>query len=139
MPTALIAEDEPMLLAQLKARLAEAWAELRIVAEAMNGEEALALAASHAPTLPSSISACGRSGLEVARELGGDCHLVFVTPMTNMRLPPSGGRVDYVLKPPTAERMAKVVERPKSRAGMAPLDLTSLLNKLAARDGGPAT
>ena len=33
MPTALIAEDEPMLRAQLKARLAEAWPELDIVAE----------------------------------------------------------------------------------------------------------
>ncbi len=42
MPTALIAEDEPMLRAQLKARLAAAWPELEIVAEAANGEEALA-------------------------------------------------------------------------------------------------
>jgi hypothetical protein len=33
MPTALIAEDEPMLRAQLKARLAEAWPELVAVAE----------------------------------------------------------------------------------------------------------
>ena len=41
MPTALIAEDEPLLLAQLKARLAEAWPELEIVAEAGNGGEAL--------------------------------------------------------------------------------------------------
>ena len=41
-PTALIAEDEPMLRAMLKARLAEAWPELAIVAEAGNGAEALA-------------------------------------------------------------------------------------------------
>ncbi|MET0346580.1 MAG: DNA-binding response regulator, partial [Casimicrobiaceae bacterium] len=41
-PTALIAEDEPLLRAQLKARLAEAWPELAIVGEAENGEEALA-------------------------------------------------------------------------------------------------
>jgi DNA-binding LytR/AlgR family response regulator len=80
MPTALIAEDEPMLLAQLKTRLAEAWAELRIVAEAMNGEEALALAASHAPDIAFlDIRMPVKSGLEVARELGGRCHLVFVT------------------------------------------------------------
>ena len=41
MTTALIAEDEPLLRAQLKARLAEAWPELEIVAEAANGDEAL--------------------------------------------------------------------------------------------------
>jgi hypothetical protein len=34
--------------------------------------------------------------------------------------------------------MAKVVERLKNRLAMAPLDLTSLLNKLAARDSGQA-
>ena len=42
MPSALIAEDEPMLRAQLKARLAEAWPELTTIAEAENGEQALA-------------------------------------------------------------------------------------------------
>jgi enoyl-CoA hydratase/carnithine racemase len=44
MPTALIAEDEPMLAAQLRGRLADAWPELAIVAEARNGDEALAMA-----------------------------------------------------------------------------------------------
>ena len=39
--TALIAEDEPMLLAQLRARLAEAWPELAIINEAANGADAL--------------------------------------------------------------------------------------------------
>ena len=33
MPSALIAEDEPMLRAQLKARLAEAWPELTTIAQ----------------------------------------------------------------------------------------------------------
>ena len=42
MPTALIAEDEPMLRAQLKSRLADAWPELAIIAEAANGADALA-------------------------------------------------------------------------------------------------
>ena len=51
MPTALIAEDEPMLRAQLKARLAEAWPELGIVAEAANGDEALTLRDAHRPDI----------------------------------------------------------------------------------------
>ena len=47
------------------------------------------------------------------------------------------GAIDYVLKPPAPERIAKVVARLKARLAEAPLDLTALLAKLAARDGGP--
>ena len=73
MPTALIAEDEPMLLAQLKARLAAAWPELEIVAEAPNGEEALALANEKRPDIAFlDIRMPILSGLEVARELAGE-------------------------------------------------------------------
>ena len=49
MPTAIIAEDELLLRAQLKARLREAWPELTIVAEAGNGVEALRLIDQHDP------------------------------------------------------------------------------------------
>src|SRR5206468_1929570 len=131
---------EPMLLAQLKTRLSEAWAELRIVAEAMTGEEALALATLHKPDIAFlDIRMPVKSGLEVARELGGQCHLVFVTAYDEYAVAAfEEGAVDYVLKPPTAERMVKVVDRLKRRLSMAPLDLTSLLNKLTAREHGPA-
>ncbi|TMG93352.1 MAG: response regulator, partial [Betaproteobacteria bacterium] len=47
--TALIAEDEPLLRKQLKARLAQAWPELVVVAEAENGAEAVALASELKP------------------------------------------------------------------------------------------
>ena len=80
MPTALIAEDEPLLRAQLKARLARRGRNSRSSAEAENGEEALALADEHAtrrrvPRHPDA----ARLGLEVARALAGRCHVVFVT------------------------------------------------------------
>ena len=59
MPTALIAEDEPLLRAQLQARLAEAWPELAIVAEADNGARgARAVRGGTRPTSCSSTSAC---------------------------------------------------------------------------------
>ena len=51
MPSALIADDEPMLRAQLKARLADSWPELVICAEATTGAEALALFDAHRPDI----------------------------------------------------------------------------------------
>ena len=39
--TAIIAEDEPILRAQLKAKLAKMWPELQIVADVGDGEAAL--------------------------------------------------------------------------------------------------
>jgi DNA-binding LytR/AlgR family response regulator len=138
--TALIAEDEPMLRAQLRARLAQAWPELVIVAEAENGEQALALQRE----LESDIAFLDirmpvRSGLEVAEELAGTCHVVFVTAYDEYAVTAfEQGAVDYVLKPVTPERMAKVVERLKQRLDRPPASLSSVLAQLEARDSaGP--
>ena len=138
MPTALIADDEPMLRAQLKGRLTQAWPELEIVAEAGNGEEALALAADTRPDIVFlDIRMPVLSGLDVARELAGRCHIVFVTAYDEYAIAAfDEGAVDYVLKPPMPERIAKVVARLKARVALAPLDLTALLARLAARDEG---
>jgi len=139
-PTALIAEDEPLLRAQLRARLAAAWPELEIVAEAANGDEALAQAAEFRPDIAFlDIRMPVRSGLEVAREIGGGCHVVFVTAYDEYAVTAfDEGAVDYVLKPPAPERIAKVVARLKARLAAAPLDLTALLAKLAPHNGAGA-
>ena len=138
MPTALIAEDEPMLRAQLKARLAAAWPELEIVAEAANGEEALAFAEAKRPDIAFlDIRMPVVSGLDVARKLAGRCHVVFVTAYDEYAVAAfDEGAIDYVLKPPMPERIAKVVARLKTRLAQAPLDLRDLLAKLAAGDEG---
>ena len=140
MTTALIAEDEPLLRAQLKARLADAWPELDIVAEAGNGEEALEQAEALRPDIAFlDIRMPVRSGLEVAREIGGGCHIVFVTAYDEYAVAVfDEGAVDYVLKPPTPERITKVVSRLKARLAAAPLDLSALLARLAPRDVGNA-
>jgi DNA-binding LytR/AlgR family response regulator len=140
MPTALIADDEPMLRAQLKARLAEAWPELAISAEAANGAEALAFFDAHHPDIAFlDIRMPVKSGIEVARELEGRCHIVFVTAYDEYAIAAfDEGAVDYVLKPASPERIGKVVARLQSRFAAAPLDLTAVLAKLAAREGsGP--
>ena len=138
MPTALIAEDEPMLLAQLKSRLAEAWPELAIIAEASNGADALAMVEAHQPDIVFlDIRMPVKSGIEVARALEGRCHAVFVTAYDEYAVAAfDEGAVDYLLKPVSPERIAKVVARLKSRLASAPLDLSAVLARLAAREGG---
>jgi DNA-binding LytR/AlgR family response regulator len=139
-PTALIAEDEPMLRAQLRSRLAQAWPELAIVAEAENGEQALALQRELEPDIAFlDIQMPIKSGLEVADALAGVCHVVFVTAYDEYAVTAfEQGAVDYVLKPATADRLAKVVERLKQRLDRPPADLATVLAQLDARaSGGP--
>jgi DNA-binding LytR/AlgR family response regulator len=140
MPTALIAEDEPMLRAQLKARLAEAWPELTSIAEAENGEQALALVDERKPDVAFlDIRMPLASGLDVARAIAGRCHVVFVTAYDEYAVAAfDEGAIDYVLKPVTAERIARVAARVRARLASPPADLTALLHKLAERDGAAA-
>ena len=140
MPSALIAEDESLLRAQLIARLAEAWPELEIVGEAENGEDAVAIIEEAKPDVVFlDIRMPGLSGIEVARRLGGRCHLVFVTAYDEYAVAAfDEGAIDYVLKPVTAERIAKVVTRVKARLASPPLDLTALLARLAERENASA-
>ena len=49
--TAVIAEDEPILRAQLKAKLAKLWPDLVIVADVGDGEAALEAIDEHRPSL----------------------------------------------------------------------------------------
>jgi DNA-binding LytR/AlgR family response regulator len=140
MPSALIADDEPMLRAQLKARLADSWPELVVCAEATTGAEALALFDVHRPDIAFlDIRMPVKSGIEVAHALEGRCHIVFVTAYDEYAIAAfDEGAVDYVLKPASPERIDKVAARLKSRLASAPLDLTAVLAKLAMRDGsGP--
>ena len=141
MPTALIAEDEPMLMSQLKARLAEAWPELSIVAEAGNGEEAVMLAREERPDVAFlDIRMPVLSGIDVAKAIAGGPHIVFVTAYDEYAIAAfEEGAVDYVLKPPTPERIAKVVARLKARLGSPPADLAALVERLAARESAGGT
>jgi DNA-binding LytR/AlgR family response regulator len=140
MPTALIAEDEPMLRAQLKGRLSEAWPELGDIIEAENGDLALALIDERRPDVAFlDIRMPRQSGLDVARAIAGRCHVVFVTAYDEYAIAAfDEGAVDYVLKPVTADRIGKVVARIKARLATPPVDLAALLAKLAAREESAA-
>jgi DNA-binding LytR/AlgR family response regulator len=132
--TALIAEDEAVLRDELRSHLAVLWPELRIVGEAGNGLGAMELIDRFAPDLVFlDIEMPGQSGLDVARRIGGACHVVFVTAYDAHAVAAfEQGAVDYVLKPYTADRLALAVHRLRQRVGTAPAPLDRLLRELAA-------
>src|SRR3979409_783374 len=84
MPRAVIADDEPLMRAQLRARLSELWPELEIVAEAKNGVEAVEQVEEHRPEVGLlDLRMRARAGMEAAREIpsldGRPPEIVFVT------------------------------------------------------------
>ncbi|MBH9577295.1 LytR/AlgR family response regulator transcription factor [Inhella proteolytica] len=136
-PTALIADDEPLLREILEARLAAAWPELQIVAQARNGIEAVELFEQHQPAICFlDVHMPGLSGVEVARQVGKRAHLVFVTAFDQYALDAfEHGALDYLVKPVTAARLSGTVERLKARLQQAQPAVHSelLLSQLAAR------
>jgi DNA-binding LytR/AlgR family response regulator len=132
--TALVAEDEAVLRDELCAHLAALWPELRIVARAANGLEALQLMDRHRPdVLFLDIQMPGLTGIEVARQAERRMHIVFVTAYDSHAVAAfERGAVDYVLKPYSAARLAESVRRVRERLGSAPPALEEVLRELAA-------
>ena len=121
-PTALIAEDEPLLAQALQAELARAWPQLRIVATVGDGASAVRAALEHRPdVLLFDIRMPGQGGMEAAAELAEDWPadapfpaLVFVTAYDQYAVQAFEAQaVDYVLKPVQAARLHKTVEKLK--------------------------
>lgn len=128
MTRALIADDERLMREQLRARLYEVWPALEIVAEARNGEEAVALTQQHQPDIVFlDIRMPVLTGVDAARQIaqlptyeeaGGwpGCELVFITAYDQYAVQAfEQGVVDYVLKPAERERLLVTVERIKKR------------------------
>ena len=129
---AVIAEDEPLLRAELRESLSKLWPELRVCAEVEDGVEALHAIEQHAPEiLFLDIQMPGLSGLEVARQVGSQCHVVFVTAYDKYAVAAfEQGAVDYVMKPFSAARLATTIGRLKAKAGSTPANLEGLLQSL---------
>lgn len=140
MTTAIIADDERLMREQLRSRLAEVWPDLQVVAEARNGQEAVDLVRTHRPDLAFlDIRMPGKTGIEAAREIGEDCHVVFITAYNEYAVEAfEQGAVDYVLKPAERDRLELTVSRLKRRLGGKPTDLSELLSRLSAHlEGKP--
>ena len=143
--TALIADDEPLLRKSLARMLADAWPELKVVAQARNGREAVELFEAHKPDVCFlDVHMPGLSGVEAARYIGRRAQLVFVTAFDKYAVKAfETGALDYLVKPVEDGRLADTVLRLKDRLRAAhalPADAESLLEQLATKlrkDGAP--
>ena len=115
--SAIIAEDERNMHSDLQARLRRLWPELRIVAAAGDCLQVLSLSTTWQPEvlfLDTEMPPLG--GLEVARRLSANCHVVFLSDRDHhavdaFRL----GATDYVLRPFDDERLASTLQRLRQR------------------------
>jgi len=134
-PRAIIAEDEPVLRAELAEQLEALWPELEIVARVEDGVQALRAVDEHRPDIAFlDIQMPGLTGFEVARQLAGRCHVAFVTAYDGHAVEAfEQGAIDYVMKPFTAGRLVTTVARLKEKLASAPPDLSKVIEELAAR------
>jgi len=132
---ALIADDEPLLRADLRHRLARLWPELDICAEAADGIAALDAFGREQPDIAFlDIRMPGRSGLEVAAAISGRCHIVFITAYDKHAVEAfERGAHDYVVKPVSDARLESMVARLKQRIAGPPPQLDALLRDLSKR------
>ena len=159
-PRAVLADDERLMREQLRARLAEVWPELQIVAEAKNGLEAVQLVDEHRPDIVFlDIRMPGLTGVDAARQIAqlparndSDAdddsdllpEIVFITAYDQYAVEAfEQGVADYVLKPAERDRLLLTVQRIQQRLAArrnrndvdAPPGphLQQLLHKLSAR------
>ncbi len=119
-PTALIAEDEPLLAANLRTELARLWPELHIVASVGDGHAAVEQALALRPdVLFLDIRMPALTGLEAAQALAEDWPqgkalplIVFVTAYDQYATQAfDRAAMDYVLKPVQPDRLAQSCAR----------------------------
>lgn len=134
-PIAVVAEDEPVLRAQLVNLLQKVWPECTIAAVAEDGLQAnRALQEHHPNVMFLDIQMPGLTGLQVAEHASGRCHVVFVTAYDQYAVSAfEEGAVDYVMKPLSAARLTTACQRVKERLSAVPTDLRNVLDVLAKR------
>jgi DNA-binding LytR/AlgR family response regulator len=135
MPTAIVAEDEPILRAQLVGKLKKLWPELEVIASVADGAAALEALEERAPDFMFlDIQMPEMTGVEVARHVDGRAHVVFVTAYDQYAIQAfETGAVDYILKPATDDRLGVTIERLKAKLETPPTppaDISGVLAEL---------
>lgn len=128
----LVVEDEPVLARRLQQQLSAAWPGIDLLPVADNGAAAIALALEHLPrVIFLDIHMPAASGLDAAEAIVEDWpegvplpQLVFVTAYGQYAVQAfEHGAIDYLLKPVSAERLQRAVQRLQER--LALLDASS--------------
>ncbi|HEX4334255.1 MAG TPA: LytTR family DNA-binding domain-containing protein [Usitatibacter sp.] len=138
---AVIADDEPLLRAQLRSRLARLWPGLAVVHEMENGRDIERVLDAHSPALFFlDIHMPGVNGLEAARAIAGRAHVVFVTAFDQYAVEAfERGAIDYVLKPFDEERLELTCARLRERLSERPPRIEELVETIAARLGAASS
>lgn len=122
-PTAIIADDEPLLVESLQRELQQAWPELQITSTANNGTDAIKTVFEHKPDIVFlDIQMPGASGVEVAQAIAedwpnsADGHglplIVFVTAFNDYATDAfEAAAIDYLVKPVKQPRLILTVQR----------------------------
>jgi DNA-binding LytR/AlgR family response regulator len=145
-PAALIAEDEPLLAAALRAALAQVWPELQVLTVVGDGHSAVAQALALQPdVLFFDIRMPGQSGLEAANELADEWPsdsaghppfpaLVFLTAYEQYAVQAFEAQaMDYLLKPLQLPRLQKAIQKVQlalAKTAQPAIDLEATLGQL---------
>ena len=129
----IIVDDEPLAREELRFLL-KAFADIRIIGEAANGPEAVALIERSAPDLVLlDIQMPGMDGFQVVQELIARGHpptLVFVTAYDQYALKAfEVNALDYLLKPVDRDRLEKAIRRVREQIE-ARMDVSGKLEQL---------
>lgn len=128
----MVAEDEPLMRERLIEQLSKLWPQAEIVKVAENGNDAWDGFLEFEPEVVFlDIRMPGLSGLEVARKIGRQAHVVFITAYDQYAVDAfQSGAVDYLLKPVEEERLQLAIERLQEKLQKPPTDISSLLKQL---------
>ena len=132
----LFADDEPLMRERMRELLALHSDSFEVVAEAINGEDALAQYAATEPDVCFlDIRMPVKSGLEVASEIGDGAKIVFCTAYDQFAIEAfERGAVDYLLKPIEEERLALTLQRLLEGVDEPPEDVTPVVHLVNSRE-----
>lgn len=131
----LFADDEPLMRDRMRELLAQHESDFEVVAEAVNGQDALEKFEATEPDVCFlDIRMPLKSGLEVAAEIGDRAKIVFCTAYDQFAIEAfERGAVDYLLKPIEEERLAITLERLRNDVDIPASDVTPVVHYLNSK------
>jgi two-component system LytT family response regulator len=132
----VIVDDEELARAYLR-ELVAGYADLEIVAECANGFEAVKAINELSPDLLFlDVQMPKLDGFEVLELIDADPAVIFVTAYDRYAMRAFDAQaMDYLLKPFSAERFERALERAKGRTGKRPTPAPRQVDRIVVRDG----